>query len=768
MNTLSNFTPPCLVLTVGAQAEQIALDAQMLALRGNPWHSASMCFISVRFSHTADTLQAACETLKAAHARKAKTDFTRQQIYAATLHSSADLRASLANALHDLRTHEKTVLAGHEEKRAFTLRVVLLADLTQPESAAVFPLMALLDDLLSREPDKQMLLLLQIAHFARDKPAAHRNACCHTGLRDLQALFSSGKNDFQKSLARDLALPGLVLPPSFAIILFDRIKEGGWEVKDEHELLILSANFLLATLICDFTEQAEPFAWHSGGATALFYDPQALIDACAVRTGLEFIRREFNGQASPDGHVLQQVTTEMDAIYGKLRGWLDDLTSGTTFSTGAGETPGLETHFADLGFEDLPPAEWSCAIQGYDTHFEQAVFPSALEKLKSNALILVEKLSQEQADGLEALPRQGRLYPGGLAACRKIIAELRQRLRARNQQFPAWGDESFSVDQLTERVELTLRRLDQAVEALPHPPHWFALLPFSFDKLAKHLFALLYLRKEQEALVKLRQQAVLALESKYALQLEKEARQALKVVYQRLDAELDQFDQTVQAFEEEVRKTGLRLESHSAVQGTQSIFRPSGVDVAVLDWATEEFKKPVEEIRYLFFDERDFLFYWRDMDAHNLETILTDFISGMYRPLLTFNIDQILSHRVKDDVHSLWITLSQGSMPLLCPDFDLGGGSGQSFQSQHLLCGDPRSSIFASFLRQPLATWEALATGDPTLAMCVRLRHNIPQAALAQLLERGQADFEKLSEDEVRGQQLFGPPLESTDKEVPE
>ena len=757
MNTPSNFTPPCLVLAVGAQAEQIALDAQTLALRGNPWRSGSIRLASIRFSQTAQTMQAACAALTAAHARKTRTVFTRQQIYSAALHSSAELRAALEDALHDLRMHEKTVLAGQEEKRAFTLRVLLLADLTQPESAAIFPLMALLDELLSREPDKQMLLLLHVTHFGRDKQAVRRSACCHAGLRDLQALFAPGKNDFQESLTRDLALPGLALPPAFAIILFDRIKEGGWEVKDERELRLLTANFLLSTLICGQAAQAEPFVWHSAGATALVYDPQALIDACAVRTGLEFIQREFDGQASPDGHVLQQVSAEMDAMYGDLHGWLDKLTSGTTFRAQTAENPHLEIHFVDLGFEDLPPDEWSCAIQGYDTHFAQTVWLSALEKLKSNALNLSEKLSQEQADGLETLPRQGRLYPGGLSACRKIITELRQRLRTRNQQFPAWADESFSANQLAERVELSLRRLDQAVEALPQPPHWFSLLPFSFDKLAKHLFALLYLRQEQEALVKVRQQAVLALENKYALLLEKEARQALDTLCQRLDVELDQFDQTVQAFEEEVRKTGARLENHSAANGAQSIFRPSGVDEAVLAWAIEEFKKPLEEIRYLFFDERDFLFYWRDMDTHNLETILIDFLSGMYRPLVTYNVDQILARRAKEDVPSFWNALSLGSVPLLCPDFDLAGGSGLSFQSQHFLCGDPRSSIFAPFLRQPLAAWESLSTGDPTLAMCVRMRHNIPPQALEQLFKRGQAEFDELSTEEGSALRLFGP-----------
>ena len=96
---------------------------------------------------------------------------------------------------------------------------------------------------------------------------------------------------------------------------------------------------------------------------------------------------------------------------------------------------------------------------------------------------------------------------------------------------------------------------------------------------------------------------------------------------------------------------------------------------------------------------------------------------------------------------------------------DPAGGSGQSFESQHFLCGDPRSSIFAPFLRQPLASWEALATGDPTLAICVRMRHNIPLAALGQLLERGQAEFEKLSANEMHSQQLFGLPPESSNKE---
>ncbi len=822
MQPSSNIAPPCLVLAVGAQSELIALDAQKLYLRSDPWRAGTARFLALRFSQAANSLRATCVPLKATRARKANP-ITRQQIYTATLQASIELRSALETALHDLRAHENSLLSAQiskqtGEKRAFALKVLLLTDLTRPESAAVLPLMALLEDGLTREVDKQMLLLAQIARFSEGKEALQQNACCHAGLADLKAVCSSPKNQFQENLARDLELPGLAFPTSFSIFLFDRFKEGGWEVTDEAELRLLNANFLLALLTTGVAAQAEAAAWHSAAATALVYDPGALIETCAARFGLEFIQREFGEDAIPDLSS-EQVFTELSALYGNGRGspgsgiitpavkrsaagsgWLETLTSGTGFNAGAGASPALETHFADLSFDDLPPEEWNCAIHGYDTHFGQVVFPSALEKLHTNAQTLAGRLSKEQAEGLDSLPRQGRLYPGGLAASQKIIAELRQILHSRSRQFTAWDAKALTQESLDQRVEMSLHFLEQALEVLPQAPRWFSLLPFSFDRLAKHLFAWLYLRKEHAHLVLLRQQAVLALESKYAAGLEKEVCQALGALCQRLLAEMDEIDQAMQGFQDEVKNARARLEKHIGQEAVGSVFRPSGVDEAVLAWAAKEFQKPVEEIRYLLFDEHDFLYYWRDMDGHNLETGLLDFGRSMYQPLWAYNLDQILSHRADADLTPkdlgmispndigtlspkglgmIWAALADGTVPLLRPDFDIypanlfeqtddtdaAGAAPQTFQTRHFVCASSRNTVFAPFLRQPLAEWELVSSGDPSVTMCVRIRHGISWAALSHVWERGRLDFEKLSENGNSGLALFTVDTQPPDKE---
>lgn len=765
MNTPSITTPPCLVLAIGSQAELTALDAQTLYLRGNPWRSSTARFLGMRFTQAKDAVCAGWTPLKTVRTQRASSA-TRQQIYTAVLNSAPEFRSALETALHELRAHEQIVLAGYGEKRIFTIQVLILADLTQPESAALFPLVALLGDLLAREADAQILLMLNVSRFSNGKDQKGmrlKNACCHAGLQDMQAFFAPRRNVFQEKLARDLELQASASQPDSCVFLFDRYKEGGWEVKDENELRILSANFLLALLTGGLAARMEPLSYHSAAATALVYDPLNLIEACAARSGLEFLEREFGEQVAPGYHVVQQVTNELSAMYADLRSWLEMMTSGTDFCARAEAFPGLETHFADLSFDDLPLEEWSLAIQGYGTHFEQVQFLANLEKLKANTQALAERLSLEQSEMLDTLPRQGRLYPGGLLASRIIIAELRNLLVARREQFPIRDGEFFSQDRLALPVNSSLQLLDSAVDALPQPPRWFSFLPFSFGRLAKHLFVFLTQRKEQARLIQLRQQAVLALETKYAAMLEENARQMLAELGQRLSGELDAIDQAIQAFQGEVKKACAKLE-HRSDQGVEtSIFRPCAVDKAVLNWACDEFKKSVDEIRFMLFDEHDFLYYWRDMDGRDLLSGVLTFTRSMYQPLWNFNLDQILSHRAENDLALLWTTLSQGTLPLLRPDFDtcpansaeVPGGNGQTFQTQYFLCASARNTAFAAFLHEPLATWNLLATGDPTLAMCVRLRHMIPLTALGQLWERGQLDFDNLSQSENNGLRLF-------------
>lgn len=249
----------------------------------------------------------------------------------------------------------------------------------------------------------------------------------------------------------------------------------------------------------------------------------------------------------------------------------------------------------------------------------------------------------------------------------------------------------------------------------------------------------------------LRGLAVQALESKSALIVEQEARKRIDSLCEALLKGLDEGQAALDELKKEMLSAKNRLEKRLKKKlDAGDVFRQSAADWAALDWACAQFSKPAEWQRMALLDEREFLVEWHKLDARKIESGLLAFVRDIYQPVLALSLEEILSKRLETDTRTLWLSLSQGATPLLRPDFDHSGGAAQTFKTQFWLSADPKNSLFAPFLREPLSTWQALSIGETTLCAWVCVRHGIPFDALDSILERGRQAFEKL---EQTGQQ---------------
>lgn len=760
MTEIATTLSPGLVLSLGKLANHAALDAQALLLRSDPWRVRAVKFL---------TLNDGKSGLAWMQTRSGRAGLfpkgTRAQACAAMLQSAGDWQAQLESALHDLRAHEQALTAGGEPRPVQMLRVLALVDLREPGAAVLFPLLVSLQRLLAREPYCQVLLLLNVADFGPSDARKQRLACRAANLADLHELLSTN-SPVRARLATELEV-NTSDPLNAQIFLFDRYKEGGWEAKDEAELGVILANFLLAALLGEpalggqVSIQTEEPLYSGAGAAALVYDPAELMESCAARLGAEVLQADFGVNALPELRAIHETAAELYGLYGEGSGWLAELLAGTPFTLlreRDGDAPQVDLHFSDLSFDDLPLEEWGDAIIGQDRHFGETVFPAARERLLSNAQALRASLIGMQNDALESLPQRERLYPGGLAAARKVIELLAAHLRARMTQDV--GETIAHLHQ--EQIDLSLKLLDQAIEKLPQPPRWLRRLPPFLQRPARAIFALLYQREELARLMLLRQQAVRAVELKYAGRLENEACHQVNEICLGLLEALKQADESLQVLQGVVYSAQLRLEKRSGLPGRlETPFRQPAVDRAVYEWAYRRGLKPAGEMRYLLLEEHGLLSDWKALDARKIEAILLSFARGLYQFTWHLTLDEILAQRESTDLSGLWGLLSQGSAPLLRPDYDQErvsmdadrqpGAGEQTNQERVFLCQSAKSTPFLPFLRGPLTGWQARSTGDPYLAFCLRLRQGLPIRALEILRENAagapQGLFEAERED---------------------
>lgn len=756
----SRMALPSLVLTVGGLAGLAAADAQSLFLRSDPWRGSAARFLMLEFAQNGTPSLAPLLIRK----RAVKLPvMSRRQALSSMVASARDLSAALEHVIHALRAHERLVKSGLDARAMVPLQVILLADLCAPESAAIFPVLSLVQSMLAREPYCQISLLLSTACFAQGKKQEDAQFCLYAGLKDLYA-FLDGTDSAREQVARAMGL-ACVSAMQPQVYLFDRYKDGAWEVKDAGELRVIMGNLLLALLTSELGLHLDPGlgiseapVFGSAGANALVFDPFLAIECCAHRFAVRTIENEFLATAAAPVHVIREAAQAIAGALGDERDWLKHLLDATPYSLRVGEAAGLDVHFGDLSFENLPVDEWSYAIHGHAVYFGTVTLSAACQTLGTNAQTLLRKVLGAQADLMESLPLDATLYPGGLDTAQKVIQAVQEMIQDMMRRFPVWDTEDHTrEDMLQQDFAAALKVLDDAVESLPQPPHWVRLLPLSLSRLMRFIFDLLYLRHEYANLVALRQAAIRILENKCALLLEREARVQVNMLCQQLLELFSQAAEDIQSlrvvFSGLVQYCAKRAEKRGLVQ---SVFRQNALDAAMLQWIETRWRLPDEKVRMMLLDERELLTGWRATDPRRIESEILTIGREMYQPVWQLTLDEILAGYAETDLQPIWAAMAQGAMPLIRPDFDQAGGSGQSFQSQYFLCESLRTTPFAPFLRAPLANWEPLPTGEPYIAMCVRVRLGLSCQSLAHVWQRGRLDWDRLPEARRAELQIFG------------
>ena len=718
---------PMLVIAAGSFAGTVLARAQLLFDHGDARHLAMVDFYKV--------IEAAGED------GGLKLEKMVENTGTAAGNMQAQASSSLEAVLHDLRLHVKFLEMGLAAEDDLSLGIIVLVDLTEPGSEILYLLIEALAERMAKEPDSYLYLLCKTATFEEDPLRNLLQARVHLHLQEL--------SQFLQDLGSRLQ-----------IYLFDDLKEGLLEVKDEHEAAILMQNFLLALLsgrlsqriaqtygLADETEQEVFF--NSAGATALIYDPAAVQQASAMHLAVETLAMEFLSDVIPDPAQTGPAVRKIFESIGTVSDWAINLCTHTPFQTSSAVVLKLELHFSDLQFEGLPPLEWGDAIAGYGEHFQEELETIHFEVLKNNAAVLRQTKDASLQVATMALPAHSSLYPGGIAHAQQVLRRCIHELSRSLQVCPPVQNEGESLNRLNADYSSAMDRLDQAIEDLPEPPTWMKRLPGKLHAYAKMLFEFLFLRRQHAQLLIIRQQIIQALEAKFLFQFEQRLRNSMVELCRQLVNSLGQAQGQLSELQTKLQNLKNRLQSQAFNSTPKSSLFCIQVDPHELfQWAYEHKHKSVSAIRRELL-EGGSLDDWHNLSEENLYKTLISACWPAYQFLTDLNVEQVLKETGFADLAALLALLTQGAVPALRPDFD-AAGEASSYVANYFLCADPRESELPGILSGSIWEWRGIPTGDPYVIMCCRVRQMIPWKALSPLLHSAEAAFDKLNEQEQR------------------
>lgn len=647
------------------------------------------------------------------------------------------IKAGIRSSLHELRSHEQLIEVGLGGKTALPLDVYLIADLSEIGAAALLTVLPAIQSLLKDEPYAAFHVLLNIAVFDED-PVSIANA--HVSLNNLRTLLRS-QNQY----------------PIPQIYLFDRFKEGVWEAQNALEVHTILGNFLLALLSGGLAqniahqlpqtdvEQYEAY-FCGASAAAVVLDMEQLQKNCALRLGQEIIENEFHSKVDPDPGPIEEMAGNFLEQYANPHVWRMRLCSGSLFRTRAGGD-GLEFYISDLEFDDVLMEDWGKTIQAYDEDFRKKHLPVQVELLSKNSIEFDREFLNRMTIFAQSLPQQVRLYPGGVRSARLILERLR---RALLDSCPEPCDEAHTerVEQKwIEPIKTSLDWLESAIRELPKPPRWVLGLPLFLKRPAIQLFNLIYLHRELQTITDLRQASVRLLEKKYAELMDVTLAQKLIEPNKGWGKAMDKHIQAVKRLQSSLDAVQASLINETSDEiSAVSLFRLPVLNEILPGWAYYQGKRPQAGFRHALLNDWDFLKDWQKSSRLALRAKLMEFCRDVYRSLSEMDMEEVLSHRNRNDNSELVMALSQGAIPLLRPNFDQTG-SGPSYQMRFFQSRDPRQSSLLPVIKNDMQDWREVSTGDPYMAMCCRVRVMIPSSALSQIFERGRDAFDGLGEE---------------------
>ena len=731
MTTPSMLSTPALVLTIGSSMTSAVAEVERIFFQSDPRRKAATRFLAMNSRHKKDN----AELIPILEASQLKTSHvcSWNEAYIQARDLIENLKIEIRFALHELRSHEKLLEVGLGGSSALPLDVILIADLAEEDASALLILMPLIQSLLLDEPYTKVHLLLNAAVFDEDPRSA---ATAYIALKSIRSLLD-GCEHFN-------------LPQ---IYLFDRFKEGVWEAHDALEVQTILGNFLLALLsgglaqhLAHQISQVEVEGNHAyfigASATALIFEVDQLQKACAMRLGSEIIAAEFHSKIIPDPGPVEELAGDFAANYANQQSWTLRLSRDCMFHAHAGGL-GLELHFSDLRFEDVPMEDWGKTIQAYDTLFKEKHLPAQFNLLNKNAGELHEEFLEQLTTFTQSLPQLPRLYPGGLRASKLVLERIRRTLLD-EQSIPI--DLSATEQDWTARIKTSLELLEKTLLQLPKPPRWVFRLPSFLRKPVIQLFNLIFLQRELKNLLDLRQTSVFLLEQKYAVWLEETLNQITTDLCKEWITALDKQARSLKRLQSTFDKLQTCFaDKTTSLTSSSSLFRPSVLNETVFSWAYYYSKRPQDGFRQALLNEEKLLAEWQKMGSKLFEERLDAFCREVYQPLQNIDMEEILHHRNGTSPNELASSLSQGAVPLLRPNFDQTG-SGSSYQLQFFQSKDPHSSSLFPALKSDMQAWQEVVTDDAYIAICSRVRMMIPSSALSHILERGKTAYDALGE----------------------
>lgn len=716
----------------------------------------------------------------------------RHAFFLKAIQSQTSLRNAVERYLHSIYAHEMLIKSGMAGVYDVAVNIYLLADAKDPFAAGVLlPLSFLLKEAAETRTLCKVHLLLNTAVFPSidDNSGLNLALQVYTFLQEFDDLLQD-QSELREKLVNALHYENKAALNAM-VYLFDSHKEGTTVVTDNIQMQAMVGNALLALMQKDMAHQIasghsdyeiseQQCFYNSIGSVAMIYDPDSLHKVCSQRISRKFLDEVI---LSPDANaqIAAKEAKKIQEELGDLRTWFEALTIQLPPSIGqiqlnpdTYELGVLLTNLKlkEIDFDRFDATPWSQQFKAYLEQYTTEVPPLVTAALNANRARMHEESLQKLSAAINRMPSQPNLYPGGIQNAINVLDILKAYVTRIDELIAdlqtLLSEKEGSIDQ---EITGKLEKIQNIFSNSPRLPWLVRILPRFIRTWAAPAF---YARFYGKGLVQVRllqQDCIRLVQSRAALQIQKEAVPHISAMTQQLHeqiaggkADFTALNERVTAAAEGLPQGWPDFPLGQVENGWDAIFRVPLAEVRLADWSYARWMPSLDKWMYDFLDKVKIFADWRNTTPDAMTKCLDDMGLDAYQPVWNITLDEIMMQWAtnpkefssdKPFTTEMLLTGMDSATPLLRPNYDAVGGNNLTSISRHNLMGSHVWEYFKIPSTLPgYDQYDIVYTGDPYTALFVRVRHSLPLKSLVDMMRAGKIYHKSLSDDEKRAYRI--------------
>jgi len=401
-----------------------------------------------------------------------------------------------ASLWEEFREHADRTHKDPEKVGITPNQVVIVGDAWDSDcSYLLIPILYCFNNLIrTAKNDTQLNVILDISHFSDQKATSNQEALAYRLVSEIADRIDPNPKKTDDPILKQLGYSMDLTLSRIGFYIVGERKEDNLFAKDHQELEDIIFSFIVGLINPQVREdlnkgrgfesvRSNQRFFSSFGSVGIFFDPEKIIEYCALTLAKEIVNEGFLKPKSIESVLIETSTSHVTREFENPITWFDQLIKKPFFSISGmdGKTWDI-THTITVIPYNPPPIDhpdicpYLSDVENYQKAINEDLF-GAMEILENNIQVKTLEILEERKQTLNKIYLNPDLYPNLCTHLENILSRIKNDLQRRKDEANKKSETNSKVAEIQDQLVKAKTEFSDTLKAFDPPPSWFHLIP---------------------------------------------------------------------------------------------------------------------------------------------------------------------------------------------------------------------------------------------------------------------------------------------------